>query len=157
MLSSGDLRIALHLVPSWILTLWGSVHIEETMLWWLSLWYITLRTSQVNKAPPMPLRASSHPGSPNYPSCSALAWYSFWPGSSPWDESLACQRRHAAATPLSQGVHLRQSSKSLPFMHPLLCDEDPRYYWQKYRPISWQWVKCLTRYKLDISEFALTQ
>ena len=35
----------------------------------------------------MPLRASSHPGSPNSPSCSALAWYSCWPGLSPWGES----------------------------------------------------------------------
>ena len=35
----------------------------------------------------MPLRASSHPGSPNCPSCSALAWYSCWPGLSPWGES----------------------------------------------------------------------
>ena len=36
----------------------------------------------------MPLRASSHPGSPNSPSCSAqVAWYSCWPGLSPWGES----------------------------------------------------------------------
>ena len=35
----------------------------------------------------MPLRASLHPGSPNSPSCSALAWYSCWPGLSPWGES----------------------------------------------------------------------
>ena len=35
----------------------------------------------------MPLRASSHPGSTNSPSCSALAWYSCWPGLSPWGES----------------------------------------------------------------------
>ena len=35
----------------------------------------------------MPLRASSHPGSPNSLSCSALAWYSYWPGLSPWGES----------------------------------------------------------------------
>ena len=35
----------------------------------------------------MPLRASSHPGSPNSPSCSALAWYSCWSGLSPWGES----------------------------------------------------------------------
>ena len=32
----------------------------------------------------MPLRASSHPGIPNSPSCSALAWFSCWPGLSPW-------------------------------------------------------------------------
>ena len=32
MLPDGDLRIALHLVPSWILTVWGSVHIEETVV-----------------------------------------------------------------------------------------------------------------------------
>ena len=34
MLPDGDLRIALHLVPFWILTIWGSVHIEETMVGW---------------------------------------------------------------------------------------------------------------------------
>ena len=32
MLPVGDLRIALHLVPFWILTIWGSVHIEETVV-----------------------------------------------------------------------------------------------------------------------------
>ena len=34
MLPDGDLRIVLHLVPFWILTIWGSVHIQETVLWW---------------------------------------------------------------------------------------------------------------------------
>ena len=34
MLPNGDLRIALHLVPFWILTIWGSVHIEETVVGW---------------------------------------------------------------------------------------------------------------------------
>ena len=29
MLPDGDLRIVLHLVPFWILTIWGSVHIYE--------------------------------------------------------------------------------------------------------------------------------
>ena len=28
------LRIALHLVPFWILTIWGIVHIEETAVGW---------------------------------------------------------------------------------------------------------------------------
>ena len=48
----------------------------------------------------MPLRASSHPGSPNSPSCSALAWYSCWPGLSPWGESWKRTRvaRTAALT-----------------------------------------------------------
>ena len=32
MLPDGDLRIVLHLVPFWILTIWGSVHIEETVV-----------------------------------------------------------------------------------------------------------------------------
>ena len=32
MLHDGDLGIALHLVPFWILTIWGSVHIEETVV-----------------------------------------------------------------------------------------------------------------------------
>ena len=52
-----------------------------------NLRYITPGTTLVNEAPPMPLRASLHPGSPNSPSCSALAWYSCWPGLSPWGES----------------------------------------------------------------------
>ena len=34
MLPNGDLRIALHLVPFWIMTIWGSVHIEETVVGW---------------------------------------------------------------------------------------------------------------------------
>ena len=34
MLPDGDLRIALHLVPFWILPIWGSVHIEETVVGW---------------------------------------------------------------------------------------------------------------------------
>ena len=48
----------------------------------------------------MPLRASSHPGGPNSPSCSALAWYSCWPGLSPWGESWKRTRvaRTAALT-----------------------------------------------------------
>ena len=48
----------------------------------------------------MPLRASSHPGNPNCPSCSALACYSCWPGLSPWGESWKRTRvaRTAALT-----------------------------------------------------------
>ena len=34
MLPDGDLRFALHLVAFWILTIWGSVHIEETVVGW---------------------------------------------------------------------------------------------------------------------------
>ena len=34
MLPDGDLPIVLHLVPFWILTIWGSVHIEETVVGW---------------------------------------------------------------------------------------------------------------------------
>ena len=34
MLRDGELRIVLHLVPFWILTIWGSVHIEETVAGW---------------------------------------------------------------------------------------------------------------------------
>ena len=106
MVPDGDLRIVLHLMPFWILTIWGSVHIEETVVRWRNqlrnknLRYITPGTSLVNEAPPMPLRASSHPGSPNSPSCSALAWYSCWPGLSPWGESWKRSRvaRTAALT-----------------------------------------------------------
>ena len=32
MLPDGDLRIAMHLVTFWLLTIWGSVHIEETVV-----------------------------------------------------------------------------------------------------------------------------
>ena len=101
MLPDGNLRIVLHLVPFWILTIWESVHIEETVVGWRNqLCYITPGTSLVNEAPPMPLRASSHPGSPNSPSCSALAWYSCWPGLSPWGKSWKRTRvaRTAALT-----------------------------------------------------------
>ena len=65
-----------------------------------NLRYITPGTSLVSEAPPMPLRASSHPGSPNSPSCSALAWYFCWPGLSPWGESWKRTRvaRTAALT-----------------------------------------------------------
>ena len=38
MLPNGDLRIVLHLVPFWILTIWGSVHIEETVVAGVSQW-----------------------------------------------------------------------------------------------------------------------
>ena len=34
MLPDGDLRIALHLVPFLILTIWGSVYIEDTVVGW---------------------------------------------------------------------------------------------------------------------------
>ena len=62
-----------------------------------NLRYITPRTSLVNEAPPMPLRTSSHPGNPNS-SCSALAWYSYWTGLSPWGESWKRTRvAHTAA------------------------------------------------------------
>ena len=33
-LSDGDLYIALHFVPFWILTIWESVHIEEIVVGW---------------------------------------------------------------------------------------------------------------------------
>ena len=36
---------------------------------------LTPVTSLANEAPAMPLRTSSHPWSPNCPSCFALAWY----------------------------------------------------------------------------------
>ena len=49
-----------------------------------NLRYITPGTLLVNEAPPMPL--TSHLGSPNSLSCSALARYSCWPGLSTWGE-----------------------------------------------------------------------
>ena len=63
-----------------ILTIWENVRIEETVVGWRNLlrmktfWRLTIpvtpSTSIGNEAP-MPLRASSHPGSP---SCSAHTW-----------------------------------------------------------------------------------
>ena len=84
---------------------------------------ITPGTSLVNEAPPMPLRASSHPGSPNSPSCSALAWYSccpdYLPEASPGSEpgSLTRQRWHTTTTPLSQQL-IRY-----PYAIPLKCSQ----------------------------------
>ena len=59
-------------------------------------------TSVVNEAPPMPLRASSHPGIPNCPSCSAFAW----PGLSPSGGSGKRNpgRSHGCALPLRQSA-----------------------------------------------------
>ena len=57
-----------------MLTIWGSVRIEETVVGWFSdenLRLLTPGISLVNEAPPMPLRASSHRGAKL-----ALAWYS---------------------------------------------------------------------------------
>ena len=93
MLPNGDLRIALHLVSFLNFyylgecSHWGNRGTVAQPTSDENLRYITPGTSLVNEAPPMPLRASSHPGSPNSPSCSALAWYSCWPGLSPWGES----------------------------------------------------------------------
>ena len=42
-LPDGDLCIVLHLVPFWILTIWGSVHIEETVVGWRN--QIRMKTS----------------------------------------------------------------------------------------------------------------
>ena len=112
MFPDGDMRITLHLVPFWVLTIWGSVHIEETVVGWRTQLrmktsaYITPRTSLVNEAPPMPLRASSHPGSPNSPSCSALVWYSCWPGLSPWcDSGDRTPAARTAALPLHHSAN----------------------------------------------------
>ena len=58
----------------------------------------------------MPLRASSHPGSPNSPSCSALAWYSCWPGLSPWGESG--KRTRVARTAALTRYHFCNHSES---------------------------------------------
>ena len=55
----------------------------------------------------MPLRASLHPGSPNYPSCSALAWYSCWSALSPWGESWK-RTRVARAAVLTRCRHATQ-------------------------------------------------
>ena len=64
MLPDGDLRIALHLVP---FSHWGNRGRVAKPTSDENLSYITPGTSSVNGAPPMPLRASSHPGSPNSP------------------------------------------------------------------------------------------
>ena len=69
----------------------------------------------------MPLRASSHPGSPNSPSCSALAWYSCWPGLSPRGESskrtrvarTAALTRYRYATQPTLPISIRLTSLAL--------------------------------------------
>ena len=43
MLPDGDLRIVLHLVPFWIFSIWGSVHIEETVVGWRN--HLRMKTS----------------------------------------------------------------------------------------------------------------
>ena len=88
-LSEGDFFHVALMCRFLILTIWESVCNEETMVGCRkpslnkNLCLITPGNSLVNKAPPMPLRASSHPGCPKCPSCSALACYSCWLGFSP--------------------------------------------------------------------------
>ena len=72
----------------------------------------------------MPLRASSHPGSSNSPSCSALAWCSCWPGLSPSGESWKRTRSHGSADTLP----LRQLHKGATF-----CVLTVQWHW---RPLS---------------------
>ena len=79
----------------------------------------------------MPLRASSHPGSPNSPSCSALAWYSCWPGLSPWGESwkrtrvartAALTRYHYATQPTNNSVGFFGQAEGLyPNLPSFMC------------------------------------
>ena len=105
-----ELSVALHFVPFCILTIWGNVHIEETVVGCVTNFgwkpplhnsrnFISRRSTSHATQSFMPLRASSHPGSPNPPSWSA--WYSCWPGLSPWGESGE-HRWHTTDTPLSQ-------------------------------------------------------
>ena len=66
----------------------------------------------------MSLRASSHPGSPNSPSCSALAWYSCWPGLSPWGESWK-RTRVARTAALTRYRYATQPTVSLEWISNL--------------------------------------
>ena len=64
----------------------------------------------------MPLRLSSHPGSPNSPSCFALEWCSCWPELSPWGESgdrTPAGRSHGSADTLP----LRHSAISYKYIY----------------------------------------
>ena len=82
---------------------------------------LTPGTPLGNEVPPTPLRASSHSGSPNCPSCSALAWYSCWPWLSPWGESgertpvahTAALTRYRYATQPTTSVFIRQEAPQM--------------------------------------------
>ena len=74
MFPDGDLRIALHLVPFWILTIWGSVHIEETVVGWR--YQLRMKTSLHYSRNFIGQRSTSHshatqsfitPGEPKFP------------------------------------------------------------------------------------------
>ena len=77
-----------------------------------NLCYITPGTSLVNEVPPIPLRASSQPGAPIPPVVLPLHGTvdgrDYLPVASPGSEpgSLARQRWHTAATPLSQLIYI---------------------------------------------------
>ena len=87
----------------------------------------------------MPLRASSHLGSPNSPSCSALAWCSCWPGLSPWGESwkwtlvaptAALTRYHYATQPTSSHLMIIY----IQWHRHQICDEDIKKIWNCIKP-----------------------
>ena len=96
----------------WILTIWGSIHIEETVVGWRTYfgWKPPLtnpRLSTSQRAPPMPLRASSHPRSPNsivpvvLPSHGTVAGLDYLPEANPGNEPRSLARQ-CVATPLIQ-------------------------------------------------------
>ena len=80
MLPDGDLRIVLHLVPFFlILTIWRSVHIEETVVGWRN--QLRMKTSLRNSRNFISQRSTSHatqsfitPGAPQFPQlfCSCM-------------------------------------------------------------------------------------
>ena len=85
MLLNGNFLLALYMCTLFELWLfgrsvrWGNMAGWRHQLRMKSSTTIIPGTSVVNESPPMPLRASSHPGIPNCPSCPAFAW----PGLSP--------------------------------------------------------------------------
>ena len=56
-------------LPFLILTIWGSVRIEQTVVGWHNIWWEPLLTN------------------PRYFTSPAHAWYSCWPGFAPWGGS----------------------------------------------------------------------
>ena len=115
MLPDGDLRIALHLVLFWILTIWGSVHIEETMVGWRKQLHHT------RGAPIAPVVLPLH---------GTVVGRDYLPEASPGSEPgmLARQRWHVTATPLSQIVN--------PSNHIIWYTNLPRTSYQKYQVLQ---------------------
>ena len=93
----------------------------------------------------MPLRASSHPGSPNSPSCSALAWYSCWLGLSPWGES-GDRTPTARTAALTRYRYATQPTRS----HQFTCNIQwhTSFKWNHF-PRYWPFVRAIHRWPVN--------